>query len=90
MVNHIGVGTQAPESANLMRHRRVLGDRLIPDQPFSEPKNRPLEFRGRFFWSPLPRSPLTRYFRSELKSDRNKSLAWIIVMPMLALALSIM
>lgn len=38
MVNHIGVGTQAPESANLMRHMRVLGDRLIPDQPFSEPK----------------------------------------------------
>lgn len=37
MVNHIGVGTQAPESANLMRHMRVVGDRLIPDQPFSEP-----------------------------------------------------
>ncbi len=30
MVNHIGVGTQAPESANLMRHMRVVGDRLIP------------------------------------------------------------
>ena len=38
MVNHIGVGTQAPESANLMRHMRVVGDRLIPDQPFSESK----------------------------------------------------
>lgn len=38
MVNHIGVGTQAPESANLMRHMRVVGDRLIPDEPFSEPK----------------------------------------------------
>lgn len=38
MVNHIGVGTQAPESANLMRHMRVVGDRLIPGQPFSEPK----------------------------------------------------
>lgn len=38
MVNHIGVGTQAPESANLMRRMRVVGDRLIPDQPFSEPK----------------------------------------------------
>ncbi len=38
MVNHIGVGTQAPESANLMCHMRVVGDRLIPDEPFSEPK----------------------------------------------------
>ena len=46
MVNHIGVGTQAPESANLMRHMRVVGDRLIPDEPFSEPKEPSPELQG--------------------------------------------
>ena len=33
MVNHIGVGTQAPESANLMRHMRVRTNGLIPGEP---------------------------------------------------------
>ncbi len=33
MVNHTRSGTQAPQSANLMRHMRVRAHRLIPGEP---------------------------------------------------------
>ena len=53
MVNHTRSGTQAPQSANLMRHMRVRTNGLIPGEP-KEPSPEPKEpspgSQGRFFW----------------------------------------